>query len=149
MHSGRELDENRLPLEALNDEPAIDAEQAPEEDWRDNPPVVQMADALGEIFAWLARGKLEHPDWLTSVGRKAVAMVWALRPDLLGNHSIRALCAKRGLKTRAVTLQHQVARFTEVFGIYHNGSRSMKARKADSEAMKKSWKERKKKGGGK
>ena len=95
-----------------------------------------LSSALAEILAWLVKGKQNHKKWQESVARKTLAMVWAMRPDLLGNKSLRELCNMTGIHVSAPSISFHVSAFTKRFGHFHRGTKSDEARKAYSEARK-------------
>jgi hypothetical protein len=111
-------------------------------DWREEN-IDALAEALREILTWLVAGRRGDKDWAKSVFRKTIAMVWAMRPDLLDNKSLRSLSKERGIGTRTVTLSYHVSAFTKKFGFFHRGTRSPTARKKDSVARKKYLKKKK------
>ena len=91
--------------------------------------LVLMAEALSRLFAWLVDGKrLPHRGLDRIIGRRAIAMVWVVRPDLIeGTPSLAAIARRLG-QTRAGLSWH-AAEFSRVFGI-RNRAQAGEAKKA-------------------
>ena len=118
------------------------------EEWRDehHKTLALMADALGDIMGWLVSGSPTRTGWHLCVFRKTLALVWCLRPDLLGNKSLPELGKMKGVKSKVNALSNHVALFTEEFGRYHGGTKSVRAKQAYKQARKEYLK--KQEGGG-
>jgi hypothetical protein len=88
------------------------------EDARDGftqPDFALLAETLNRLFAYLLHGRANrHID--RTIGRRVIAMIWVIRPDLINGTPSLAKIAKRIGVTRA-GLSKQAAQFTRAFGL--------------------------------
>ncbi len=84
----------------------------------------QAADAVGILLRWLAKPEghsgtsgIYGRNFDRTVGRRALAMVWVIRPDLVDSASLAHLSRELGL-TRAGMSFH-AAKFSREFGIHN------------------------------
>ena len=104
------------------DWPSLEA-LAGEAEARDSttPDFALLAETLNRLFAWLVEGRshsLRHLD--RTIGRRAIAMIWVVRPDLIeGTPSLAQLAEQLG-ETRA-GLSLYAADFTRTFGLANRG----------------------------
>lgn len=115
------------------------------DNWQDEreKTVCLLSECLGEVLGWLVKGQPSNKQWQESVARKTIAMIWAMRPDLLGNRSLRELCRMAGVNVTASSLSFHVSTFTKRFGHFHRGTKSDRARKAYSAARQRFLKQEK------
>lgn len=75
------------------------------------------SQAIHRLLGWLVRGKRLPSTRLDElIGRRTLALIWVVRPDLIeGTPSLASLAARCGT-TRAALSVH-TRRFTEAFGI--------------------------------
>lgn len=110
---GRVLDFDWPQLEQLLQE----AEQA---DAR-APDISLLGEVLCRLFGWLTHGKKLPAEGLDRlIGRRAIAMIWVIRPDLIEGTPSLATLAKQLGETRAGLSWH-AADFTRVFGLRNRG----------------------------
>ena len=98
--------------------------------------IALLSDMLGEILAWLCEGSIDSDTYREKVFRKTIAMVWCMRPDILGNHSLRSLSKRGGIKLTHASISKNVAMFTNAFGRFHNGTKTDEAKQKYSEITK-------------
>jgi len=108
------------------------------ETWQDEreKSFVLLADMLGEILTWICEGSIDSPNYKEKVFRKTIALVWCMRPDILGNNSLRSLSKKRGVGLSFASISKNVAMFTNAFGRFHNGTKTDEAKQKYSKITK-------------
>lgn len=102
-----------------------------------------LSEMLSQILAWLCEGSMDAETYREKVFRKTIAFVWCLRPDLLGNNSLRSLSKRRGINLTHASISKNVAMFTNAFGRFHNGTKSDEAKQKYSEITKRYHKRQK------
>ena len=100
--------------------------------------MMMLSDLLGGLLEWLTRGNMNAKGWHLCVFRKTIAMVWAMRPDLLENQSLRQMAKQKGVAANFTTLSYHVKAITDEYGHFHHGTKGERAK----ESYRKSWKER-------
>lgn len=112
--------------------------------------VAILSEALGEMLTWLSDGNMKSKGYKDCVAKKTIALVWCMRPDLLGNKSLREISSLGGVAVTPASLSKHVAYFTQQFGRFHNGTKSDDAKEKYRDSAIKSHKKRKRgtKGGG-
>jgi len=95
-----------------------------------------LSQMLSQILAWLCEGSMDHETYKERVFRKTIAFIWCMRPDLLGNQSLRNLAKRGGVKLSHASISKNVAMFTNAFGRFHNGTKSDEAKQKYSEITK-------------
>ena len=103
-----------------------------------------LSEALGQILSWLSDGNMKSKGYKDCVAKKAIALVWCMRPDLLGNRSLREISRMGGVSVTPASLSKHVAFFTEEFGRFHNGTKSDTAKEKYRDSAIKSHRKRKK-----
>lgn len=85
------------------------------------PDFVLLAETLNRLFAWLVHGRSQSSEHLDrTIGRRALAMIWVVRPDLIeGTPSLATLARELG-ETRAGLSWH-AADFSRAFGVINRG----------------------------
>ena len=96
-----------------------------------------LADALGGILGWVVQGNIGHKDYQTHIATKALALVWCLRPDLLGHKTLRELTRENGIHIKIQALSKWVSHFTKEYGMFHGGQRTNENRKVYQDARNK------------
>ena len=80
------------------------------------PDFTLLAETLTRLFAYLLEGRAASRHMDRTIGRRAIAMIWVLRPDLIeGTPSLARIARKIG-KTRAA-LSKQASEFSRAFGL--------------------------------
>jgi hypothetical protein len=95
-----------------------------------------LGDMLGELLHWLIQGNQEGVDYRMLVFRKTIAFVWCIRPDLLGNKSLRNLAKCKGIDISVASLSRHTAQITKDFGRLHSGHKTESARKKYAKASR-------------
>jgi len=100
--------------------------------------LVMMAEALSRLFAWLVDGKRMPKRGLDRIiGRRALAMVWVVRPDLIAGTPSLAKIAKDLGQSRAGLSWH-AAEFSRVFGIRNRAQAGLAKKSKPMRAAKRS-----------
>lgn len=95
-----------------------------------------LSEMLSQILAWLCEGTMDAETYKEKVFRKTLALIWCMRPDLLGNQSLRQLSKRRGVGLTHASISKNVAMFTNAFGRFHNGTKSDEAKERYSQITK-------------
>lgn len=93
--------------------------------------IEELAEALRLVLEWLAPPEpLGEKRYLIQVARKAIALIWVLRPELLGNRSLAAIAAADPTGTRAATFSRYAVEFADLFGVHNPAQQTRSARRA-------------------
>lgn len=85
------------------------------------PDISLLGEVLCRLFGWLTHGKKLPSEGLDRlIGRRAIAMIWVIRPDLIEGTPSLATLAKQLGETRAGLSWH-ASDFTRVFGLRNRG----------------------------
>lgn len=109
---GRREDFDWKALERLLGEDAQVAETKPD--------FALLAETLNRLFAYLLDGRAASQHMDRTIGRRVIAMIWVVRPDIIEGSPSLARIARTLGQSRAA-LSRQAAQFTRSFGLVSRG----------------------------
>lgn len=96
-----------------------------------------LGEMLGEILHWLVKGNQDGDDYRMLIFRKTIALCWCIRPDLLGNQSLRTLAKRKGINISVASLSRHTAQITKDYGYFHSGHKTVETKSKYSKASRK------------
>jgi hypothetical protein len=84
------------------------------------PDFALLGETLNRIFAYLLNGRAASRHLDRTIGRRVIAMIWVVRPDLIEGTPSLARIARQLGETRA-GLSKQACEFSRLFGVVSRG----------------------------